>query len=86
MEEIPGEIILRDHFPSLPVSDVLKLEGIANRDSIPYAGTYDLGSVDRLRSLVRGTVRYEFRCLKTQVGWLKISVLDIRVSRLYFTR
>lgn len=86
MEEIPGEIILRDHFPSLPLSDVLKLEGIANRDSLPYAGTYDLGSVDRLRSLVRGTVRYGLYDLRTQAGCIKPSVPDIKVSQLYFTR
>lgn len=66
MEDIPGEFILRDHFPSLPLSDVLKLEGIANRDSLPYAETYDLGPVDGLRSLVRGTVRFVLEFVSLQ--------------------
>jgi alpha-aminoadipic semialdehyde synthase len=44
----------------VPVSSVLKLEGIANRDSIPYAGSYDLGLVDELRTVLRGTLRWGF--------------------------
>ncbi|KIM79378.1 hypothetical protein PILCRDRAFT_74408 [Piloderma croceum F 1598] len=55
--EIPGENILTSHFQKVPVSDILKLEGIANRDSIPYANSYDLGPVGSLRTVLRGTLR-----------------------------
>jgi alpha-aminoadipic semialdehyde synthase len=37
---------------------VLKLEGIANRDSIPYAETYELGDAKDLRTILRGTLRF----------------------------
>lgn len=57
MEEIPGKSILREHFPNLPISNVLKLEGIANRDSLPYGDTYDLGPIEKVRTLFRGTLR-----------------------------
>jgi alpha-aminoadipic semialdehyde synthase len=56
--EIPGEQILSSHFPEVPISNVLNLEGIANRDSIPYADTYELGPAQGLRTLLRGTLRY----------------------------
>lgn len=58
MKEIDGKDIVRQGFPEFPASDVLKLEGIANRDSLPYAETYNLGPVDGLRTLVRGTIRF----------------------------
>jgi alpha-aminoadipic semialdehyde synthase len=57
VQEIRGARILKDSFADLPISDVLKLEGIANRDSLPYAETYSLGTVDKLRTIVRGTLR-----------------------------
>ncbi|KAG8215828.1 Saccharopine dehydrogenase-domain-containing protein [Butyriboletus roseoflavus] len=56
--EIPGENVLKHHFPDVPISNVLKLEGIANRDSLPYADTYGLGELDDLRTVLRGTLRY----------------------------
>ncbi|KAI0338108.1 hypothetical protein BDW22DRAFT_1409660 [Trametopsis cervina] len=55
---IPGARLLARPFADLPVSDVLRLEGIPNRDSLPYAETYALGDVSALRTLVRGTLRY----------------------------
>ena len=57
VREIEGEDLLAQGFPDLPVSDVLRLEGIANRDSLPYSSTYALGPVSDLRTLVRGTIR-----------------------------
>ncbi|CAL1702401.1 unnamed protein product [Somion occarium] len=59
VQEIPGRDLLKERFPNLPISDVLKLEGIANRDSLPYRETYDLGPLDGIRTLFRGTLRYE---------------------------
>ncbi|KAF8556698.1 hypothetical protein OG21DRAFT_1482902 [Imleria badia] len=56
--EIPGENVLEHHFPDVPISNLMKLEGIANRDSLPYADTYGLGKVDDLRTVLRGTLRY----------------------------
>lgn len=58
LQEIEGKNILKERFPDLPVSDVLKLEGIANRDSLHYADVYSLGKLEDLRTLVRGTIRY----------------------------
>ncbi|KAG6372697.1 Saccharopine dehydrogenase-domain-containing protein [Boletus reticuloceps] len=56
--EIPGENVLRHYFPDLPISNDLNLEGIANRDSLPYADTYGLGKLNDLRTVLRGTLRY----------------------------
>ncbi|KAI0698029.1 Saccharopine dehydrogenase-domain-containing protein [Cytidiella melzeri] len=58
VQEIEGKDILKESFADLPISHALKLEGIANRDSLPYAGTYSLGELDSLRTIVRGTLRY----------------------------
>ncbi len=44
-------------FPQVPVMPSMPLEGYANRDSLPYAATYHLGPVPKLRTLVRGTLR-----------------------------
>ena len=55
---IPGDDILRLHFPDVPVSNILKFEGIANRDSRTYAKDYQLGPLEGLRTLLRGTLRY----------------------------
>ena len=46
------------YFPDVPVSSVLALEGLANRDSLSYAGTYGLGPVHGLQTLIRGTLRF----------------------------
>ncbi|TFY82056.1 hypothetical protein EWM64_g1953 [Hericium alpestre] len=54
--EIPSSKILSHHFPDVPVSNILKFEGLANRDSMPYVDTYRL-SPD-LRTMLRGTLRY----------------------------
>ncbi|KAK0502500.1 Saccharopine dehydrogenase-domain-containing protein [Armillaria luteobubalina] len=45
-------------FGEVPVMPSVPLEGYANRDSLPYAATYHLGPVPKLRTLVRGTLRY----------------------------
>ncbi|KAL4076611.1 Saccharopine dehydrogenase-domain-containing protein [Scleroderma yunnanense] len=58
--EIPSEDLLRRYFPDIivPEGSALHFEGIANRDSLPYVGTYGLGELSRLRTVVRGTLRY----------------------------
>ncbi|KAJ8521319.1 hypothetical protein ONZ45_g1975 [Pleurotus djamor] len=55
---IPGENILKSYFPDIPITDQFDLEGIANRDSLPYLDTYNLGKVDGIRTVLRGTLRY----------------------------
>ncbi|KAK7696375.1 hypothetical protein QCA50_001029 [Cerrena zonata] len=59
VHEISGTNLLKQRFPNLPISDVLKLEGLANRDSLPYGDTYNLGPLSGIRTLFRGTLRYE---------------------------
>ncbi|KAI0819731.1 Saccharopine dehydrogenase-domain-containing protein [Trametes gibbosa] len=54
--EIPGTSLLSKPFPHLPLSNVLRLEGLANRDSLPYADVYALGPA--ARTVFRGTLRY----------------------------
>jgi alpha-aminoadipic semialdehyde synthase len=51
---IPENRLLRSYFPSVPISEKFKLEGLPNRDSLPYLSTYGLGNV---RTLLRGTLR-----------------------------
>ncbi|KAG0708523.1 Saccharopine dehydrogenase-domain-containing protein [Suillus ampliporus] len=53
--EISGENLLREYFPHVPISNVLKFEGLANRDSLPYAETYGL---ENAQTVLRGTLRY----------------------------
>ncbi|KAI0302611.1 Saccharopine dehydrogenase-domain-containing protein [Russula brevipes] len=55
--EIPGERLLLQNFPDVPLSNVLRLEGLANRNSMQYAETYSLKDED-LRTMLRGTLRY----------------------------
>lgn len=42
---------------------MFKLEGIANRDSLPYADTYGLGKLDGLQTVLRGTLRSVQPCV-----------------------
>jgi alpha-aminoadipic semialdehyde synthase len=68
---------LTTRFSSVPVSNVLNLEGIANRDSYPYGPTYGLPS--DIRTLLRGTLRYPGYCDLVQsfkqIGLLNTSPL-----------
>ncbi|KAI0305467.1 Saccharopine dehydrogenase-domain-containing protein [Multifurca ochricompacta] len=55
--EIPGERLLLQNFPDVPLSNGLRLEGLANRNSMHYTETYSLKEED-LRTMLRGTLRY----------------------------
>ena len=55
--EISGENVLKHHFPDVSIPNLMKLEGIANRDSLSYAATYGVGKLDDLRTILRGTLR-----------------------------
>ncbi|KAF9446416.1 hypothetical protein P691DRAFT_783738 [Macrolepiota fuliginosa MF-IS2] len=63
-----GEDLLRSGFPRLPIPLMqgVELEGIANRDSLPYRETYGLQDTTSLRTLVRGTLRYPGFCTLMQ--------------------
>lgn len=81
--EIPGESLLLQHFPDVPISNVLRLEGLANRNSMDYMDTYSLES-DDLRTMLRGTLRYTgFASLMHSFGAIGLleSTKTIRLDR-----
>ncbi|KAI0328943.1 hypothetical protein GY45DRAFT_1435780 [Cubamyces sp. BRFM 1775] len=55
---IDGDDLLRKYFTDVPLSNVLKFEGLANRDSLPYGDVYGLSPLDGVRTVFRGTLRY----------------------------
>ncbi|KAI0665470.1 Saccharopine dehydrogenase-domain-containing protein [Trametes maxima] len=55
---IDGDALLSRHFPSVPLSNVLQFEGLANRNSLPYADVYGLTPLSGVRTVFRGTLRY----------------------------
>ncbi|KAL0579711.1 hypothetical protein V5O48_002275 [Marasmius crinis-equi] len=60
--QVPGERLLKSYFDEVSVgSGAFKssMEGLPNRDSFPYAETYNLGPVKDLRTILRGTLRYK---------------------------
>ncbi|PIL32665.1 hypothetical protein GSI_05369 [Ganoderma sinense ZZ0214-1] len=56
--EIDGDDLLRTYFPDVPLSNTLRFEGLANRNSLPYADVYGLEPLDSIRTIFRGTLRY----------------------------
>jgi alpha-aminoadipic semialdehyde synthase len=84
-----GKNLLRYHFPKvrLPLQG-FALEGIANRNSLSYAETYNLGEVKYMDTMFRGTLRYQgysdlMHCFK-KLGFLdaqtKLTNIDNWVS------
>ncbi|KAF8493580.1 Saccharopine dehydrogenase-domain-containing protein [Gautieria morchelliformis] len=71
-----GEDLLQSHFRTVPLSNVFRFEGIANRDSLPYAKTYNIGPVNVLDTVLRGTLRYPGFCtllhLFRRIGLLEV--------------
>jgi len=59
LHSIPGDQLLASHFADVPLWKGLALEGLANRDSLPYAEKYGMGEVSDLKNLFRGTLRYD---------------------------
>jgi alpha-aminoadipic semialdehyde synthase len=59
MRKVAGQDLLREHFPDVKLWRGLALEGLANRDSLPYAEKYGLGEIKDLRDCFRGTLRYQ---------------------------
>ena len=60
VKEVEGSVLLRKGFPDVPVliEEGISLEGLPNRDSMPYVDTYGLGKPEALRTVLRGTLRY----------------------------
>ena len=54
--KIPEERLLLQNFPDVPLSNGLKFEGLANRNSMDYTETYSLKD-EELRTMLRGTLR-----------------------------
>ena len=56
---MPGERLLTSGVPDVPISDIMRFEGLPNRNSLPYAGQYGLGDPHSqdLRTIFRGTLR-----------------------------
>ncbi|KAH8813712.1 Saccharopine dehydrogenase-domain-containing protein [Flagelloscypha sp. PMI_526] len=59
---VPGDELLQSVIPNLPITKEFDLEGIPNRNSLPYAETYDLSASGSLRTIMRGTLRYPGFC------------------------
>ena len=79
--------MLLEHFPDVPVSNVLKLEGLANRDSLPYAETYALGDVSKLRTMLRGTLRCALQSFVVNNNLKTVTLfLGIPASQRSYTR
>lgn len=61
VHHVAGDQLLASHFADVPLWKGLALEGLANRDSLPYAEKYGMGEGEGgsgMRDLFRGTLRY----------------------------
>ena len=67
--------------PNLPVSDVLKLEGIPNRDSVSYEELYCNGNRRELSTLFRGTLRWGYSLCGTVMNIEDFRIRFSKVSR-----
>jgi alpha-aminoadipic semialdehyde synthase len=74
--------LLTTRFNSVPISNILNFEGIANRDSYPYGPAYGLPS--GIRTLLRGTLRYPGYCDLVQsfkqIGLLNTQPLAVSIA------
>lgn len=57
LHNIPGDKLLQSYFKD--VDQDYGMDGLANRNSLPYAGFYSLGSVENMETVLRGTLRCE---------------------------
>ncbi|KAH9916537.1 Saccharopine dehydrogenase-domain-containing protein [Fomitopsis serialis] len=58
--QVHGEDLLTSGITDVPISDIMRFEGLPNRDSLPYARQYGLGDPQSqdLQTIFRGTLRY----------------------------
>ncbi|KAJ1968519.1 hypothetical protein H4R35_006405 [Dimargaris xerosporica] len=73
---IPGDQLLARGFPNVPLYRGLALEGVANRNSLQYLDTYNLGQPEDIDTMFRGTLRYqgysELMAALTRLGALNL--------------
>ncbi|KAI9014374.1 Saccharopine dehydrogenase-domain-containing protein [Phycomyces nitens] len=73
---IPGEALLKQHFPAVRTSyKGFVFEGLANRDSLSYVDTYGLGNLADMDTMFRGTLRYQGYS-DVLYGFKKLGFLD----------
>lgn len=81
--KIAGKDLLARHFADVPIIDGLELEGVANRDSLPYLKEYGLD--EGLGTIMRGTLRYKGFSKVVEVlkraGMLSLEVLSEPLER-----
>jgi alpha-aminoadipic semialdehyde synthase len=53
---ISADKLLKKAFKRVPITNEFELEGLPNRDSLPYAGTYGIEDAD---TVLRGTLRFD---------------------------
>ncbi|KAH9840769.1 Saccharopine dehydrogenase-domain-containing protein [Rhodofomes roseus] len=75
--QVRNEELLTSGIPDVPISDIMRFEGLPNRDSLPYAGQYGLDNPQsqELRTIFRGTLRYP-GFSKLMHGFRDIGLLD----------
>ncbi|KAJ1984674.1 hypothetical protein H4R34_000508 [Dimargaris verticillata] len=73
---IPGDQLLARGFPDVPLYRGFALEGVANRNSLQYLDTYNLGQPEDIDTMLRGTLRYkgysELMAALTRLGALNL--------------
>ncbi|KAJ1915090.1 hypothetical protein IWQ60_008570 [Tieghemiomyces parasiticus] len=57
--QVAGSRLMAARFPHIPLYPGFALEGLANRDSMQYVDTYGLGPAAGMRTMFRGTLRYQ---------------------------
>ncbi|OAJ37405.1 saccharopine dehydrogenase [Batrachochytrium dendrobatidis JEL423] len=58
VHNIPGSELMKNVF-NVPIFKGFAFEGVANRDSLVYTDLYNLGDLEDLDSMFRGTLRYK---------------------------
>ncbi|KAL1918036.1 uncharacterized protein VTP21DRAFT_3302 [Calcarisporiella thermophila] len=72
---IAGKDLLKSHFSDVPIIPGFAFEGLANRNSLPYAETYGLGDVSQMDTMFRGTLRYR-GFSRTMHGIQRLGLMD----------
>ncbi|KAI9017090.1 Saccharopine dehydrogenase-domain-containing protein [Gaertneriomyces semiglobifer] len=78
IKQIKGEDLLKSAVP-VPIHKGFALEGIPNRDSLKYVDLYNLGKLDNLGAMFRGTLRYRGYC-ELMAGFKDIGLLSTQAA------
>lgn len=87
LKEIPSGQLFSNKFGTVPLFPGFNMEGLANRDSMQYAGIYGLDAAE-MDTMFRGTLRFRgyseiMQCLN-QLGWLNLdpnSKVDVQSGK-----